>query len=56
MMTARFRPVLALAFRHTRRHIRRRAISYWSSWGRACGLGVDPSMRGGLDRALALVS
>ena len=31
MMTARFRPVLALAFRHTRRRISRRAISYLSS-------------------------
>jgi hypothetical protein len=56
MMTAHFRLVLALAFRPTRRHIRRRMISYWGSWGRACGLGVDQSMRGGLELALALVS
>ena len=35
MMTAHFRLVLALAFRPTRRHIRRHTISYWGSWGRA---------------------
>ena len=55
MMTARFRPVLALAFRHTHRHISRRTISYWSSSGRECCLGAHQSMRGGLDLALVLV-
>ena len=48
MMTARFRPVSALAFRHTRRHIRRRTISclvsYWRPMGRVCGLGTVPSL------------
>ena len=49
MMTARLRPVLALAFRHTRRHIRSRTISclvfYWSLMGKACCLGMGQSMR-----------
>jgi hypothetical protein len=57
-MTARFRPVMALAFRHTRRHIRRRMISclvsYWGPRGRACGLGMGQSLRGGRVCALGL--
>ena len=49
MMTARFRPVLALAFRHTPHHLRRRPtfclVSYWRLMGRACCLGLGQSMR-----------
>jgi hypothetical protein len=58
MMTARSRPVSAHAFRHTRRHIRRRTISclvsYWSPRGRACGLGMGQSMRRGRECVLGL--
>jgi hypothetical protein len=49
MMTARFRPVLPLAFRHTPHHLRRPStfclVSYWRLMGRACGLGMGQSMR-----------
>ena len=49
MMTALPRPVSALAFRHTRRHIRRRTIScllfYWRLMEKACRLGMGQSTR-----------
>jgi hypothetical protein len=56
MMTALPRPVSALAFRHTRRHLRRRTIFclvfYWPRVGKACCLGMGQSMR--RERACAL--
>ena len=47
MMTALPRPVSALAFRHTRRHIKRRTIFclvfYWRLMEKACSLGMGQS-------------
>jgi hypothetical protein len=58
MMTARFRPVLPLAFRLTSRHIRRSTIfclvSYWSPRWRACGMEMVQSMRRTRERVLEL--
>ena len=49
MVTALPRPVSALAFRHTHRHIKGRTIScllfYWRLMEKACRLGMGQSTR-----------